>query len=98
MARGELWYQNDEDACRKFENYPQLETNPGVVGAILEPYINEEQKLRTHPANYNNITEPPRKQNGGPHHYYTDRSRATPSIIPQSTAMWERPPPQKSST
>ena len=33
-------HQNDRDGRRKFENYPPLETNPGVVRAILEPHIN----------------------------------------------------------
>ena len=40
IARGEQLYQNDEDACRKFENYHLMETNPDVVPAILELYIN----------------------------------------------------------
>ena len=40
MERGELCYQNNEDARRKFENYPLMESNPGVILAILEPYIN----------------------------------------------------------
>ena len=40
-ARGGHFNQNDEDARRKFENYPLMEaTNPGVVRAILEPCIN----------------------------------------------------------
>ena len=33
--RGELFYQNDEDARRKFDNYPLTETNPGVNRGIL---------------------------------------------------------------
>ena len=40
MARGEHLYQNEEDTGGKFENYPIMETNPGVVRAILEPCIN----------------------------------------------------------
>ena len=39
ISRGELLYQNDEDVHLKFENYPLMETNPGVVRAILEPHI-----------------------------------------------------------
>ena len=35
-ARGELFYQNDEDVCRKFENCTLMERNPCVVRAILE--------------------------------------------------------------
>ena len=37
---GELFYRNDEDVRRKFENYPLMEKNPAVVRAILKPYIN----------------------------------------------------------
>ena len=40
IARGELLYQNDEDARRKFENYSLMDTNRGVLRAVLEPYIN----------------------------------------------------------
>ena len=39
MEREEFFYQNDEDVGRKFENYPLMETNPGVVQAILESYL-----------------------------------------------------------
>ena len=31
--------ENDEDAHRKFENYPLMETSPGEIRAFLEAHI-----------------------------------------------------------